>query len=185
MKFLSQLFEARGTVWKERAFRRAFFRLTIVYLGIIAVIIAVFSALVIYSVEGKLEEQQLRQTGLIQITAEEALLEAQRLQPEQEIEDTSYELKHGTLLFTIDFADGSDLEFDMFSGEIVTQADTPAASLYELMTDEIDEVIWLLAGGIFLLASFGSIAVARTTLTPIAVSADKQTRFVSDASHEL
>lgn len=186
MKFLSQLFEARGTVWKERAFRRAFLKLTAVYLLIIAMVISVFSWLVVFQVENKLEEKSLhQQAGSIQITEAEALAKARSLHPNDTIDKTSYELQNGTLLFTVDFDDGSDLEFDVFTGELIVQADTPAASFYELMTDEIDEIIWLLGLVVFLAASIGAIVVVRATLSPIAESAKKQNQFVSDAAHEL
>lgn len=185
MKFLSQLFEARGTVWKEWAFRRAFLKLVAIYLLIIALIISIFSWLVVFQVENKLKERDFNQTGPIHLTEESAREAAIALKPDGIIEQTNYEIQYGTLLYSVKFSDESTIEFDMFSGEVIPPPTTLQASFFELITDEINETIWLLGGIIFLAAGTGAVIVARITLNPIAESVRQQNQFVSDAAHEL
>lgn len=186
MKFLSQLFEARGTDWTSSAFKSARLKLVALYLLIIAIIIASFAYLVVLQIQEKISSQRIPSNSQIVLNAAEAKAKATKLKPTETIEDTEYVLDENTLLYKIGFSDGEDVEVDLLTGEAQLGQDVGGGeSFFELFTDEVDETIWWIGIVVFLLASGGSIYVANMTLKPIAESVRKQKQFVSDASHEL
>ena len=185
MKFLSQLFEARGTDWTSKAFKSARLKLVVLYLFIIAIVVLMFAYLVVLQVQEKALSQEFPPHSQIVLSATEAQDKARTFKPHEIIEDTEYLLEENTLHYVIGFSDGEDVRVDLLTGkaELVQEADDE--SLFELLTDEIDETIWWIGMIVFLLASAGSIYIANMTLRPIAESVRKQKQFVSDASHEL
>lgn len=186
MKFLSQLFVARGTDWTSSAFKDARLKLITLYLVIIAVVIGLFAYLVVLQVQEKASSQKIPSNSQIVLNATEAQAKALRLKPNTTIESTEYILENNTLLYVIGFSDGEDINVDLLSGEVRPAQDIKgSASFFELFTREISETIWWIGIIVFLLASGGSIVVASMTLRPIAESVRKQKQFVSDASHEL
>lgn len=186
MKFLSQLFEARGTDWTSSAFKRARMKLIALYLLIIAIIIASFAYLVVLQVQEKASSQRIPSNSQIVLSAAEARAKAMALRPQETIENTEYVLEENTLHYVIGFSDGEDVEVDLLTGKARLDVDESGdESFFELFTDEVDEIIWWIGIIVFLVASGGSIYVAHMTLRPIAESVRKQKQFVSDASHEL
>jgi signal transduction histidine kinase len=186
MKFLSQLFAVQDTDSTSRAFSKAWIKLVFLYLVIIAVVIGVFASLVVLQVNEKIDSQQLRPNSQIVLNANEALEIAQGLKQNNVIKNTIYSLEDNTLLFKVTFDDGEDVEVDLLTGRAqIGDERERNASLFELLTDNIAKVIWWIGGGVFLLASIGSLLVVRFTLQPISISTKKQKRFVSDAAHEL
>lgn len=186
MKFLSQLFEARGTDWTSSAFKDARLKLITLYLVIIAVVIGLFAYLVVLQVQEKASSQKIPSNSQIVLNATEAQAKALRLKPNTTIESTEYVLENNTLLYVIGFNDGEDINVDLLSGKAQLVQDIKGGeSFFELFTREISETIWWIGIIVFLLASGGSIVVASMTLRPIAESVRKQKQFVSDASHEL
>jgi signal transduction histidine kinase len=186
MKFLSQLFEARGTDWTSSAFKSARLKLVALYLLIIAVIIVSFAYLVVLQVQEKASSQRIPSNSQIVLNAAEARAKAMTLRPQKTIDSTEYVLEENTLHYVIGFADGEDVEVDLLTGDAqLDQDESGNESFFELFTDEVDETIWWIGIVVFLLASGGSIYVANMTLRPIAESVRKQKQFVSDASHEL
>lgn len=186
MKFLSQLFADQDTDSTSNAFSKAWTRLVLLYLAIIAIVISVFAALVVLQVNQKIDSQQLRANSQIVVNANEALEIAQKLKPKKSIEDTTYSLEDNTLLFKVTFNDDEDVEVDLLTGRAwIGDRREHGISLFELLTDNIAKIIWWIGGAVFLIASIGSLLIARATLRPISVSTKKQKRFVSDAAHEL
>ena len=186
MKFLSQLFEARGTDWTSNAFRRARRKLVLLYLVIIAIVIVLFASLVVLQVSEKAASQKIPANSKIVLSASEAQSLAMSLKPQEIIEDTEYVLEEKTLHYIVGFSDGEDVEVDLLTGKAqLGQDGVGGESFFELFTDEVNETIWWIGIIVFLLASTTSAYIASLTLSPIAESVDKQKRFVSDASHEL
>ncbi len=186
MKFLSQLFEARGTDWTSNAFKKARLKLVALYLFILAIVIALFAYLVVLQVQEKISSEKIPANSQIVLNATEAQNEAIVLKPNETIEETQYILEENTLHYVIGFSDGEDVEVDLLTGEAQLDQDIEGGeSFFELFTDEVDETIWWIGIIVFLLASTGSIYIANVTLRPIAESVRKQKQFVSDASHEL
>ena len=188
MKFLSQLFEARGTGWTSSSFRRARFKLIALYLLIIASVIGLFAYLIVLQVREKINEQTLPPDSQIVMTAKDALRQATLLKPEQLVEETMYSVEDNMLLYKVVFDDNQEVEVDVLTGDVYLDEQTDEleqSTVFELLTDEIDEIIWWLGALVFLLASGGSIVVAHMTLRPISESVRRQKQFVSDAAHEL
>ena len=186
MKFLSQLFEARGTDWTSRAFKRARRKLVLLYLMIIAIVIVLFASLVVLQVSEKAASQKIPANSQIVLSASEAQALATSLKPTETIEDTEYVLEEKTLHYIVGFSDGEDVEVDLLTGKAqLGQDGIGGESFFELFTDEVNETIWWIGIIVFLLASTLSAYIASLTLRPIAESVEKQKRFVSDASHEL
>ncbi len=186
MKFLSQLFEARGTNWTSKAFKAARFKLILLYLVIIALVITLFATLVVLQVNEKADSQKIPANSKIILSAQEAKNLAQTLKPKEIIEDAEYVLEENTLHYIVGFSDGEDVEVDLLIGKAqLGQDGVGGESFSELFTDDINERIGWIGISVFLLASLGSITIASMTLQPIAISIRKQKQFVSDASHEL
>jgi signal transduction histidine kinase len=186
MKFLLLPFAGRDTDSISNSFNQARLKLVLLYLVIIAIVISVFAYLVVLQVNQKIDSQQLRPNSQIVINANEALAKAQLLKPGGRIETTVYSLEDNTLLYKIQYRDGSDIEVDMLTGSAqIGDKSEHITTILELLTDNIAKIIGWIGGIIFLLASIGSLIIAQATLKPIAVSTKKQKRFVSDAAHEL
>ena len=186
MKFLSQLFEARGTDWTSSAYKNARLKLVTLYLVIIAIVVVLFSYLVMLQVHEKALSQKIPSHSQIVLNATEAQNRAIHLKPHGTIEDTEYVLEENTLHYIVGFSDGEDVEVDLLTGKAQLRQDIAGGeSFFELLTDEVNETIWWIGIIVFLLASTGSMYIANMTLRPIAESVRKQRQFVSDASHEL
>ena len=185
MKFLSQLFEARGTDLTSKAFVTARRKLIAIYLLIIAMVILLFSGLVVMQVDQRDADKQLPPQSEIRLNTKEALAYAQAEKPNSKIVDTEYETKDGKLLYEVYFDDDDSVYIDVISGTVVQKNNDESDTLYHLLTDDIYEIVLWLGLIVFLIAAAGSVLVANATLKPIAVSAQKQKRFVSDAAHEL
>ncbi len=188
MKFLSQLFEDRATNWTSKSFSQARLKLVGLYLCIIAAVILLFAYLVVLQVTDNINQSKLPPDSQIVLTAQDAQSEAAELKPEHAIVSTEYSLEDNTLLYTVTFDDSTDVEVDLLTGTARTEEqidESTTVGLFELVTDEIDEVIWWLGLLVFSIASLGSIFVAQATLRPIAQSVRRQKQFVSDAAHEL
>ena len=188
MKFLSQLFEDRATNWTSKAFSRARLKLVGLYLCIIASVILLFAYLVVLQVTDKINQSKLPPHSQIVLTAPDAQSKAQALKPEHTMVSTEYSLQDNTLLYIVTFDDSTDVEVDLLTGIARTEEqvdESTAIGLFELLTNEITEVIWWLGLLVFVIASFGSVAIADATLRPIAQSVRRQKQFVSDAAHEL
>lgn len=186
MKFLSQLFEARGTDLTSKSFRQARRKLVAVYLLIIAVVIFVFSTLVVLQVNQRELSNKLSPQTKITLNTSEAQLTASLNKPNTKIINTEYELKDGVLIYEVYFDDGEKVFVDVASGKILPDVEKKEFnSIYLQLTDDTYEIVGWLGLVVFILASIGSIFVANITLKPISVSVQKQKRFVSDAAHEL
>jgi signal transduction histidine kinase len=185
MKFLSKLFEAQDTNWTSQTFSQAKRKLIGIYLFIIATIIIFFSILVILQVRAHDADKIISSQTNIVLNTTEAKQLAQAKKPNAQIVKTEYETKDGKLLYEVYFDDDDSIYIDVNSGTILQKADDESESLYYILTDDIQEVIIWLGIIVFLLASTGSVLVARATLQPIANSIQKQKQFVSDAAHEL
>lgn len=186
MKSLLQLFVAQGTDSTTSSFNQARFKLVSLYLVILAIVISVFAYLVVLQVNQKIDSQRLRADSQIVLNANEALGRAQKLVPNSTVETTTYSLEDNTLLYKVKFSEGTDVEVNLLTGytQIGDQGEH-ITTLLELLTDDVTKIIWWIAGGVFLMASIGSLLIAQITLKPIAISSQKQKRFVSDAAHEL
>ena len=186
MKFLSQLFEARGIGWTSSAFTKARRKLVALYLVIIAIVIGLFASLVVLQVSENAAAQKIPAESQIVLNAEAAKALAISLKPGETIEDTEYILEENTLHYIVGFSDGEDVEVDLLSGTAqLGQDGVSGESFFELFTDDVNEIIWWIGIIVFLCASTVSAFVASLTLKPIAASIEKQKQFVSDASHEL
>jgi len=163
-------------------------KLVVLYLCIIAFVIVFFAYLVTLQVTDKINQSKLPSHSQIVLTAQDAQSQAKALKPEHTIVSTEYSLEDNTLLYIVTFDDDTDIEVDLLTGIARTeeQVDEGATiGLFELLTNEITEVIWWLGVLVFIIASFGSIAIADATLRPIAQSVRRQKQFVSNAAHEL
>lgn len=186
MKFLSQLFEARGTDSTSSAFKQARRKLIAIYLLIIAVVILLFSVLVVLQVNQRELANQFSPHTEITLNTSEAQLAASLDKPNAKITSTEYELTDGVLIYEVYFDDGDSVFVNVASGKILPNLEkVEVDSLFNKLTDDTYEIVSWLGLIVFLLASVGSIVVANITLKPIAVSVQKQKRFVSDAAHEL
>ena len=116
MKFLSQLFEARGTDWTSNACRDARRKLIALYLLIIAIVIASFAYLVVLQVRDKASDEKIPDNSKIVINATEAEARASALKPHETITTTEYVLEDNTLHYVVGFSDGDDVEVDLLSG---------------------------------------------------------------------
>ncbi len=186
MKFPSQLFEAPGTDLIFKDFLQARRKLIFIYLAIIAVVIILFSYLVVLVVNQHELANRLPSESEILLNTNEARIMAEHQKPNSNIRTAEYQLKDGILLYKIHFEDDKVIYVDVISGRVFSDKELRGSpSLYKLLTDETNELVGWLALLVFLLASLGSIAVANASLRPIAINVRKQKRFVSDAAHEL
>lgn len=186
MKFLSQLFEARGTDLTSKSFRFARRKLISIYLLIIAVVIILFSYLVLVQVTQRELAQKLPPHSEILLNSNDARSIAQQEKPGVPVLGAEYEIKNRELLYEVYFADGESIYVDVLSGTIISnKGSQKIITLYHTLTDDTYEIIAWLGIIVFIIASAGSIFIANATLKPIAQSIQKQKRFVSDAAHEL
>lgn len=186
MKSLSQLFEARGTDSTSNSFRRARRKLIAIYLLIIAVVVLLFSVLVVLQVNQRELANQFSPHTEITLNTSEAQLAASLDKPNAKITNTEYELRGGVLIYEVYFDDGESVFVDVATGNILPDMEKiEVSSLFNKLTDETYEIVGWLGLIVFLIASVGSIVVANNTLKPISESVQKQKRFVSDAAHEL
>lgn len=186
MTFRSRQFAEPATDLIMNDFFQARARLVIIYLLIIVTVIVLFSVLVIAQVR---EEEQLRSippNSEIVLTEYEARTKAAQLYPGATIETLTYELEDRTLTLKFIFTDETEVEANLLTGEIkIADDEDEVESLTNVLIDGIDEKIIWIGLIVFLLASGLSIFVVNATLRPIVINAEKQKRFISDASHEL
>lgn len=186
MKFLSQLFAARGTDLTSKAFLQARHKLIGIYLLIIALVICLFSYLVIVQINQREALRDLSPHSEIVLNAREAREVASHARPGSPVADAEYELKDNRLFYEVNFSNGEVVYVDVVSGRLVPPEDyNKPETWYHTITDDTYEIIGWLALVVFGFASVGSILVANATLRPIATSIQKQKRFVSNAAHEL
>jgi signal transduction histidine kinase len=170
----------------SNAFKSARRKLIFIYLLIIAVVILLFSTLVLIQVDQRDADSKLSSQSDIVLSTSEAREYAKAEKPNSEVSKTEYEIKNGKLLYEVSFNDGESVYVDITTGTLDQRTDNDSPdTLYYLLTDDIHEIVFWLGLIVFLLASAGSLIVANATLKPISVSAQRQKRFVSDAAHEL
>jgi signal transduction histidine kinase len=170
----------------SKAFKTARRKLILIYLLIIAVAILLFSFLILIQVDQRDYDSTLSPQSDIILSTIEAREYAKTQRPNSEISEAEYEVENGKLLYEVHFDNGESLYVDVTTGVIDQRTDDGSPdTLYHLLTDDINEIVFWLGLIVFLLASGGSLIVANATLSPISVSAQKQKRFVSDAAHEL
>lgn len=184
MKFLSQLFEARGTDLTSKSFVEARRKLVFIYIIIIALIIMLFSTLTINAVNQRFAEHTLSPNEQIKMTAEAAKNLAQTVFPEEEILRTEYDNENHQLLYEVYFTGGSKVAVDLMTGNILPD-EAEHSNVLNFLYDDLAELISWLGLFVFLVTAISSIFIANATLSPIAESVFKQKRFVSDAAHEL
>lgn len=184
MTFHSLQSGQQATGWIYKDFKQARRKLIFLYLLVMAGIITLFSFFLITQLKERVEIPTLPQNKQIVITEKEARLQAQAIFPDNTIQETEYELDDGTLLFTVSFDDDKEVKTDMFTGKSVIAVDKQI-SWIDTITDDIDEIIWWIALVMFFISALVSSVIAHKTLQPIALSIEKQKRFVGDAAHEL
>jgi signal transduction histidine kinase len=185
MKSPLLLLEMLGINSSSNDFLRARRTLVLVYLTIIASVIVLFSILVILQIQTKFSERDLPTDSQIVLTAAEAKAKVTSLRPGVSIDNTQYKLERQTIIYTIGLANGEEVEFNLFTGDMAFGYLKHKDTFLTLITDEIEDLIWFIGLFVFLLSGLGSIFVANVTLRPIAVNMKKQQQFVSDAAHEL
>jgi len=149
-----------------------------------AVVILLFSLLILGVINDQLETSTIPPNSQIVITEVEVLAKAKVLMPGKEIEVTEYELEDGTLYFSVDFGTENDVKVNLFTGEVFVEEEEPEG-IWEKLTDDIDKTVWLVALIVFIFSAFLSMLLATLTLRPIRKNIIKQKHFVSDAAHEL
>lgn len=180
MHSLFRLSGTRGTDSTAEYFRRARRKLVIVYLCIIGGVIGLFSLLVIHEASDVLSAEALPTDSQIVVTIDEAKKRAALLHPGKPITESEYTLEHGALYYSVEFADGEEISFNLLNGAI----DETAQEGW-IDTDDFDEVVILIGLGVFICAACGSMYVATTALSPIAENMRSQRRFITGAAHEL
>ena len=164
-------------------FIKARLHLVLLYLLIIGSVIALFSLLIIYQANDSFSDPAVQTDELLLLNADEATGIAQKLYPDEDIEETEYEIENGTLYYTVTFEDENEVKVNLFTGEPYVPEQN--GSLLEMVTDDFDEMVGWIALLVFIFAATLCVHVANRTLDPIANNIRKQKQFISGAAHEL
>lgn len=184
MKHPLQRFGAWATAWTYNDFRLARVKLSLIYIAIIAIVIGVFTFIIIYEVNKELESQSLVVEREEILSVAEALHIVRSLRPGVEVVKTEYTLEDGILTFDALFADGEEAKVELLTGRSYLEIDE-LNSFWGSFFDELDETIILFGFLVLIVAGTVATFVARITLIPIAEKIKEQDRFIADTSHEL
>ncbi len=164
-------------------FKKARFRLVVLYLFIIGGVIGIFSSLIIYQTRDSFSDPAVPTDANTVLNAGEAQLIAQGMRPGKNVIETEYEIEDGMLYFTVGFGDEDEIKVNLLEGDIfIPEKDE---RLIEMLTDDFEEKVGWIALLVFALAALLSVYVANKTLNPILHNIRAQKQFVAGAAHEL
>lgn len=181
MTSLSLQFAARVTDSISRRLRRARFKVIALYLGIIALVIILFSLLLF----SQLRDTYQTTPQNITLTETQALERAQMIVPDLLVTETGYEIEKGKLFYVVEFEGDRDVKINMSSGEVSSHDNRESLPFFQRIIDELDALLFWVGLAVFIIAGMGSILVALVTLRPIATALYQQERFIASAAHEL
>lgn len=164
-------------------FRQSRYKLIGLYLFIIAVVVSLFSFLIVYQARDSFSDPAVKTNSEIILTAQEAETLAQGLRPSAIIVETEYEIEKSQLYYTISFSEEDEVKVNLLTGEVLIPDEN--VGLVETFTDDFDEMVGWIGLFVFFAASLLSMYVVNKTLAPLQENMRKQKQFVSDAAHEL
>lgn len=166
----------------ERELTHAKRKIVGIYLCIIGIVVSLFSLLVIYAARDSFLDTEVPSRENTVLSADEALERAFAEHPELHIVESQYEIEDEVLYYAVAYDDGSELKFDLLTGNSVEPLE---GGIRGMLTNDFDGTVWWIAFFVFMLSALLAAYVAQVTLRPIARNMEAQRQFVSDAAHEL
>ncbi len=178
MSIFSKPFGGLVTAWKSNEFFLAKIKLTLLYIVVIAVILAVFDGVLMYRLN-----DNFSQLG-VKISSDDAEQIALSYKPAGKIVEIEEETINGKSYYEIHFSDHTEIAVDAFSG--TSSLETDLLIEHEgTFRDYLEDALLFVNILVLLLAGSVSYFFAGKNLEPIAKKMQQQKQFTADAAHEL
>lgn len=176
----SKRFGELATALKSNDFLRVKVKLALLYMVIMALMLALFNLILEHELKKSLlhfhEEQAL--------SVEEAEYIASQYNPRAKVVQIKKERKSGQTYYEVHFSDNTEVAIDADAGNggLPNEISEDPAEVFE---EYLENALFMVNIIIIILAGFFSYFLAEKTLEPIAQKMEQQKRFTADAAHEL
>lgn len=191
MKIRLQPFVAQATHWPTDEFQRARLKLTVIYVLIVATILAGFSLFLLLQINQQLSD--IRQGAETSMDVLISIEEASAIVSEMgigEVTDAEEEVIQGQLVYTVEVLnDGEEIDvyIDRVTGEVLaTDGEEESSEEWaDVLINDFEENLWLANGVILLLVTVLSYFLAGWSLRPVQTKLQQHEQFSGDVAHEL